>query len=101
MKKPNYQKDSTRTDNLQGTITPEMLSEMASVDIRDMDQENLVDIDTVNINQDLPVKERVQDYIRQIKNPYCYISHGVIVKIGFSGTRTLEECLGSCISMEA
>lgn len=79
----------------------EELRELASVDIRTIDPEELVDIENVKIDPELPARERVQDYIRQIKNPYCYRSHGVIVKIGFAGTRKMEECLGDCVSMEA
>ena len=75
--------------------------ELASVDIRAIDSEELVDMENVKINPELPVRERVTDYIRQIKNPYCYRSHGVIVKISFAGKRKLEECLGDCVSMEA
>ena len=41
-----------------------------------------------------------EDYIRQIKNPYCYLSNGVIVKISFAGRDTLEECLSRCIMSE-
>lgn len=79
----------------------EELQVLAAVDVRDVKSEELVNIENVHINMELPVKERVADYVRQIKNPYCYISHGVVVKIGFSGTRKLEECLGDCIAMEA
>lgn len=79
----------------------ERLKEMAEVNIRDVSPDELVDIENVHVNTELPVEERVLDYIRQIKNPYCYISHGVIVKISFTGNRKLEECLGACISMEA
>ena len=81
--------------------TLEELSEMAQMDIREVDRSQLVDIDSVKINADLPVEERIKDYIRQVRNPYCYLSHGVVVKIGFKGKRTLEECLKSCVSMEA
>ena len=84
-----------------GNITPEELKKLSEVDIRTVNAKDLVDIGDVRINQELPVKERVLDYIRQVKNPYCYISHGVVVKIGFSGTRKLEECLSACISREA
>ena len=66
-----------------------------------IDRKELVDISTVKINTELPVKERIKDYIRQIKNPYCYLSRGTVVKIHFTGSRTLEECISSCISMEA
>ena len=79
----------------------EELQVLAAVDVRDVKSEELVNIENVHINMELPVKERVADYVRQIKNPYCYISHGVVVKIGFAGTRTLEECLAACVSMEA
>ena len=40
------------------------------------------------------------DYIRQVKNPYCHISNGMIVKISFAGQDTLEACLSRCISPE-
>ena len=82
-------------------ISSAELRKMAAVDIRTVDPDELVDIENVKINQELPVKERVTDYIRQIRNPYCYISHGVVVKISFAGTKKLEECLGACVSMEA
>lgn len=79
----------------------EKLREMAEVDIRKVSPEELVDIETVQIDKELPAGERVLDYIRQVRNPYCYISHGVIVKISFTGSKKLEECLSACISMEA
>mgnify|MGYP000930393268 CR=1 FL=1 len=53
----------------------------------------LVDIEKVVVRDDLPVKERVSDYIRQIRNPYCYRSHGIVVKISFAGKKSFEECL--------
>lgn len=79
----------------------EKLQEMAAVDVLAVDPDDLVDITDVEINKELPVKERVLDYVRQIKNPYCYISHGVIVKLSFAGKRTLDECLAACVSAEA
>lgn len=53
----------------------------------------LVDIETVKIRTDLPREQRVADYIRQIKDPYNYRSHGVVVKISFAGKKPFEECL--------
>lgn len=79
----------------------EELKEHSQVDIRSVDPKGLVDIKDVTIREDLPIPERVRDYIRQIKNPYCYLSHGTVVKIRFAGSRTLEECINSCVSMEA
>lgn len=74
-------------------ITRERLIEMQNADVTDIDPAELVDISTVKINTDLPIKERVKDYIRQIKNPYCYKNHGLIVKVSFSGKGRLEDCL--------
>lgn len=79
----------------------EDLRKLAEVDIRTVDPKVLVDIQDVKIDESLPIPERVRDYIRQIRNPYCYLSHGTIVKIRFTGTKTLEECLKDCIKMEA
>ena len=59
----------------------------------DIDRNELVDISTVKINTDLPVKERIQDFIRQIKDPYHYIDHGIKVTIKFSGKKRFDECL--------
>ena len=73
--------------------TIEELQEMAAVD-------TLVDLDDVEIHTELPLEERIADYIRQVKNPYCHISNGMIVKISFAGQDTLEACLSRCISPE-
>lgn len=82
-------------------LLAEKLRELSEVDIRTVDPKELVDIENVKIREDLPIPERIRDYIEQIKNPYCYLSHGTVVKIRFAETRTLEECISSCVSMEA
>ena len=51
---------------------------------RVIDREKLVDIRDVVINTDLPKEERIKDYIRQIKNPYCFKVGDVVVKVAFS-----------------
>ncbi|MCC8131526.1 MAG: hypothetical protein LIO72_07310 [Ruminococcus sp.] len=69
------------------------LEEMKNVDIRTVDKSTLVDINTVEINTSLPPVERIVDYIRQIKNPYCYLDYGMVVKVSFAGKRFMEEAL--------
>lgn len=81
------------------TVTLEELKEMLEVDVRTVDKDTLVDVDGVHIQTDLPQEEKIVDYLRQIKNPYCYLSHGVVVKISFTGKCTLEESLSRCISL--
>ena len=73
------------------------LKEMQSVDIQSVNPKDLVDIDSVTIQKDLPPRERIVDYIRQIKNPYCYLYHGIIVKVSFAGKRRMEDCLKDCL----
>ena len=59
--------------------TLEELQEMAAVDIHTVDKNTLVDLDDVEIHTELPLEERIADYIHQVKNPYCHISNGMIV----------------------
>ena len=59
-----------------------------------IDRDDLVDISTVKIDQSLPRDERIADYIRQVKNPYCYRSGDIVVRISFAQTEaTLEDRL--------
>lgn len=80
-------------ENEKQVITIDELKKMSEIDIRTVDKNTLVDVEDIQIRTDLPKRERIAEYIRQIKNPYCYISHGVVVKISFAGKCTLEECL--------
>ncbi len=68
--------------------------EMKNVDIRTVDPSTLVDIKTVNVNTNLPIEERKKDFIKQVKNPYCFKCGDIVVKVSFSNTTaTLEERL--------
>ena len=70
------------------------LNAMKNVDIRTVDPDTLVDICDVKIDKNLPQSERIRDFIRQIKNPYCYKCGKAIVKVSFSDTTaTLEDRL--------
>jgi len=70
------------------------LSDMKYIDVRTVDPSTLVDINTVKVNTDLPVEERKKDFIRQIKNPYCFRCGKVVVKMSFADTTaTLEDRL--------
>ena len=64
-------------------ITPEQWEAMKAVDIRSVDPSELVDLSTVQIDSSLPVRERVQSYLKQVKNPYCVRVGGFAVKINY------------------
>ena len=68
------------------------IEEMKNVDVRTVDPETLVDIRTVKIDQNLPREEREAEFIRQLKNPYCFRVGDVIIKNVYSGDGvTLQE----------
>lgn len=70
------------------------LAQMREVDIHTVDRKSLVDIREIQIDGKLPRKQRFEDFLRQIKNPYCYRCGKIVVKVGFSDTdATLEDRL--------
>ena len=71
------------------------LKELADVDIQTVAKESLVDIKNVRIDGSLSREERISDYIRQVKNPYCVQCNGIIVKMNFSQS---GETLGDKLS---
>ncbi|WP_250277426.1 DUF6870 family protein [[Clostridium] colinum] len=63
---------------------------------KNIDLDELVDIRDVNVHTDLTKEERIEDYIKQIKNPYCYKYKNFQVNVFFNedeNAPTLEECL--------
>lgn len=87
-------------ENEKQVITIDELKKMTEIDIRTVDKNTLVDVEDVQVRMDLPKEERIAEYLRQIKNPYCYLFHGMIIKISFAGKDTLERCLERCMSIE-
>lgn len=78
---------------MNGTLS---LERMRAVDIRTVDPATLVDICDVRVNTDLPKQERIADFIRQVRNPYCFRVGKVAVKVSFANTEaTLEDRLES------
>ena len=69
------------------------IDKCVSVAVSDVDKDTLVDIKRVKIKTSLPENERILDYIKQIKNPYCYLDKGIIVKLSFCGDQSVEDCL--------
>lgn len=75
-------------------MTQAQLERMRDVDIMTVDPQTLVDRKTVHVNEKLPREQRVRQYARDIKNPYCYLDDGVVVKVSFSDVKdTLEDRL--------
>ena len=82
----------------QQTYTREEIEAMQNVDVRTVDPDMLRDIRDVTVNADLPKRERILDFIRQIGNPYCYRHGKYVVKVSFTDTDvTLEDRMLSYI----
>lgn len=80
------------------TLTREAIQSMKDVDVRTVDPETLRDIRDVEVRPELPKRERILDFIRQIGNPYCYRHGKYVVKVSFTDTDvTLEERMLSYI----
>jgi hypothetical protein len=57
-------------------------------------QDGLIDIRTIKVDRNLPRKERIQDYIKQIKNPYKYKCGKWTIKAVFTENGVpIEDCL--------
>lgn len=56
------------------------IEEMQNIDVRTVDPDTLVDIRTIKIDQNLSREEREAEFIRQVKNPYCFRVGDVIIK---------------------
>lgn len=70
------------------------LEELKKVDIRTVDTSTLADIGEIRIDRTLPKEERLLAFIREVRNPFCFICNGMVVKTSFSDTdESLENKL--------
>lgn len=78
------------------------LEELKKVDVRTVDVSALEDIEKVKVDSSLSAGERWRDFAEKIKNPFCFICNGMIVKASYSeGKESLENKLVQlCMSME-
>lgn len=76
--------------------------EMKKVDIRTVELIILEDLDKIDVDKSLTKEERLLDFITKIKNPFCFICNGMVVKTSYSNTKdSLEDKLVQlCLSME-
>lgn len=82
-------------------LTASDIEKMRAVDPAVVDRSTLRDIRDVHVNTELPKRERILDFIRQIGNPYCYRCGDYVVKVGFADTDvSLEERMLSYIRMK-
>lgn len=83
-----------------GFVSAEELRKMKDIDIRTVDKNQLVDLNSVVIDESKPVEERMLSFIQQIRNPYCFRVGDVAVKLvykenGPTFQQNLEDMLMS------
>ncbi len=70
--------------------------ELKKIDIKTVNIENLVDIESINIDTDLSYEEKLEQYIEQVKNPFFIKVGNFIVKQIFEedeNSLTIEGCM--------
>lgn len=74
---------------------------LKNVDVRTVDISTLTDIGKIRINRELPKADRLCAFVREVKNPFCFICNGMVVKISYSDTNeSLENKLAKlCMEM--
>jgi len=66
----------------------------------DTQNETLVDIKDISVDKNLPKDERIAEYIRQIKNPYCFKCGKFTVRAKFAENGpSLEDCLQRLVAV--
>lgn len=64
-------------------FTSDEITSMKKVDIRNVDKDALVDLRSVQIDASKPVQERLQSFLQQIQNPYCFRIGDIAVKVNY------------------
>ena len=59
------------------------LDQMNQTDIKKIDREKLVDIQTIKIDPLQSAAQRMESYLKQIKNPYCFLCGDTAVRVRF------------------
>lgn len=60
------------------------LEEMKSVDVTLVNKNDLVDLNSVQIDDSKSVNDRVLSFLQQIQNPYCFRVGDVVVKLNYN-----------------
>lgn len=76
-----------------GVLNKETLAKMGTVRLEDARREDLADLKDVMLDRSLGYGERLEAFVRQVKNPYLFKVGPMVVKIGTGGTGDFREAL--------
>lgn len=70
-------------------------------DIKELkNTDGLIDINDISVDKDLPKLERIKEYIRQIKNPYCFKCGNFVVKARYQNAGLSIEIACKALSYD-
>ena len=80
-------------------LSRQELERLRLLDIKDVSRDDLQELSEVKLYSDLPVQERLELFLCQIRNPYCFKVNGTPVQVSFSDSpKTLDEALNNYLT---
>ena len=79
----------------------EELKNFKHISDEEIDRDSLVDVSTVDIRYDLPPKERMEDVLEKMKNPFVFKIGKYVVKTTLSDDAdcTIGECVDALLML--
>ena len=72
----------------------EQIHQMKNRDIRTIEQHELQELPQDAVEHGLQQEERLKNLLDKVRNPYCYLDNGIIVKLNFA-PRGAVHCLSA------
>lgn len=83
-------------------LTAKQLDEMNQSAMDKIDRNKLADIRGIKIDTDMPLGKRMENYLEQVKNPYCFLCGDTVVRVRFepTGEELSDKLKGFFISLK-
>ena len=65
-------------------MTLKELEQLKQVDVRTISHNELIDLKEIKIDEEASKKQRIQQFVEQVKNPFCFKVGEIVVSVGFS-----------------
>ena len=65
-------------------MTLKELEQLKQVDVRTISHNELIDLKEIKIDEEKKKKQRIQQFVEQVKNPFCFKVGEIVVSVGFS-----------------
>lgn len=94
-----YEFSEKQYEELKSAI--ELIEKASNSKFSDINSDDLVDIKSVNMDQDLSKLENVVKFINEVKNPYYFKVGKVKVRVSYADTdRTLDDAFANLLRIK-